>query len=67
MVFFQIILHIPLMSIRVAANTIFFYKIIIPIVNYDILSHIDMYENFVTDISRGLVPKGFESTLSAQT
>ena len=63
----QIVLHIPLMSVRVAANTIFFYKIIIPIVNYDVLSHIDMYDNFVTDISRGPVPKGFESTVSAQT
>ena len=34
----QIIMHIPMMNIRVASNATYFYKILIPIVNYDVLS-----------------------------
>lgn len=53
------------MNIRVASNAIFFYKIMIPIVNYDVLSQLDIYDNFITSISRGHVPKNYESVVSA--
>jgi len=48
----QIINHIPLMNINVPSNAVSFYRIVIPIVNYDMLSTFDFYENFLTYISR---------------
>ena len=48
----QIVNHIPLMNIDVPSNAVSFYKAIIPVVNYDMLSNFDFYEDFLTRISR---------------
>jgi hypothetical protein len=48
----QVVNHIPLMNIDVPSNAVSFYRIIIPVVNYDMLSHFDFYEDFLIDISR---------------
>ena len=49
----QIALHIPLLNVQVPSNAIDFYKIVIPVVNYDVLSSIPQYEEFISDLSRG--------------
>ena len=36
----QIALHIPLMNVQVPSNAIEFYSIVVPVVNYDLLSSI---------------------------
>ena len=48
----QVVNHIPLMSINVPSNAINFYKMVIPIVNYDLLSNFNFYEDFLIRISR---------------
>ena len=48
----QVVMHIPLMNINVPPNAMIFYKTIIPIVNYDILSSFDFYEEFLTKNSQ---------------
>ena len=48
----QVVNHIPLMNINVPSNAINFYKMVIPIVNYDLLSNFDFYEDFLIRISR---------------
>jgi len=48
----QVVNHIPLMNIDVPSNAVSFYKTIIPVVNYDMLSNVDGFEDFLTKISR---------------
>jgi len=48
----QIVMHIPLMNIDVPPNAVSFYKITIPVVNYDMLGDVDLYEDSLIDISR---------------
>ena len=48
----QIALHLPLMNIQFPANALTFFKIIIPIINYDLLNDVKWYNNILVDISR---------------
>ena len=57
----QIVNHIPMMNINVPSNTINFYKIIIPIVNYDFLGSFDWFNDILIAISRTKTEKEEET------
>ena len=48
----QIALHIPLLAVEVPSNVMGFFGTVFPIVNFDLLAEIDIYNDFLEYVSR---------------
>ena len=48
----QIALHIPLLAVQVSSNALSFFSTLFPIINYDLLAQVKIYNNFLKYVSR---------------
>ena len=43
----QLIIHLPILNIEIPANGMEFFSLAVPIVTYDVLENIELYNNFI--------------------
>ena len=53
-------MHLPLINIKFPGNSLKFFEIIIPIVNYDLLDDVKWYNDFIVRASRRLGGESFD-------
>ena len=49
----QLIIHLPLFNVDIPPNGMEFFTLTVPIVTYDVLENIEVYNNFILRLTRG--------------
>ena len=47
----QLMIHLPVLDISLPSNALNFFKVLVPIVNFDVMSEIDQYNNLLNQFS----------------